>query len=399
LKKLASVLLLAFLAGFILLSGCMGPQEIVEHPNGGLPAEPGKGVPPLVPEPQAKDDGILEGLGLVSEIPVEFQLEVDLVYSGDGKPAYSYLGAFAMLAREKDSSINFQDIVAASGVGTQALHLEEENLLVDGYSVAAMSNAAKNLGFEYYLSGLSGVTFTNDLGSDLALQAKEKFALASAEDSLGLLKRLIASGVPVAVNLDVYYLRDALASHSLQWQETIGALEGKHKSHFFVVTGFDEETIYLNDSTEKDSKFGKDVGVPLSGFESAWENGNHNLVEEEFRLGPNWMLFLGSERQAEKSYVEIARWNAEVSKEAALNIASFAANPNVDERHNCVEMQVARVHFSNWLRAHGFHSAADKFNSSGIFFKRLCLSLANQNRDLESIASVEEAGLNYLEVV
>ena len=393
-------ILLASLALFILLSGCTKPQEIVEHPNGGLPAEPGEGVPPLVPEPQPEgEEELLEELGLVPGLPNKHQLDVDLVYSSDGKPAYSYLGAFAMLARWKDSSINFQDIVAASGVGTQAVHLRAENLLYDGYSLEAVSNAAENLGFEYYLAGWEMTTFTNELAPELMLKAKKTVTLDSPEESLALLKRLVASGIPVVVNLDVYYLRDSLAEHSSQWQETISSLEGKHKSHFFVVTGFDDDLIYLNDSTEKDPRFGKDLAVPLAGFETAWASGDHKLIEEEYRLGPDWMLFLGNERGREKSHLEIARWNAEESQEAALNIESFAANPNVREQHNCVEMQVARVYFSNWLRAHGFHSAADKFNSSGIFFKRLCLSFANQNKELENIAAVEEAGLNYLEVV
>ena len=155
----------------------------------------------------------------------------------------------------------------------------------------------------------------------------------------------------------------------------------------------------MNDSAEKDAKYGRDIGVPVAAFEAAWQNGDHALVKEDYRLGPNWMLFLGDERGQAKSYVELASWNAEQASRAALAIKSFASRPNVDSQHNCVEMHVARVSFSNWLRAHGFHAAADKFNASGIFFKRLCLSAATQSRNLESIAEVEEAGLRYLEVV
>ena len=86
--------------------------------------------------------------------PAKAQLDVPIIYSGyDGIPGLCYLGAAAMLVKYDHTEVDFADVVALSGVGSSALHLDYPEMSVLSTRLADQSIVymANNMGASYVL--------------------------------------------------------------------------------------------------------------------------------------------------------------------------------------------------------------------------------------------------------
>ncbi len=334
-------------------------------------------------------------LNLVPEPLTEKMLDVELIYSGADQPGLCYLGSYAMLARFNDSSIEFTDVNANSGFGTNALYIPEVNILSDGLFLQSIGYAAMNQGFDYYIAALKGARITDDfMASDFAKEAKEVISLETEDEVFNLLKRLISSGIPVEVHLDCNFVKEALITYTSYWQTIFDYHEtylNKHADHYFVVTGYDQNFVYLNDPTEKKAGMGKDIPADISNFLEAWANGNHQSFELGAGIGPYWMLFLG-ERGTAKSTDELLLWNKDFAVKAPDEIRQAADNPNIDPLLHCSNMYRARKEFGTLLEQAGYAEAGKMFLQAADLFRGLCQS-SDPKADLQSIADLQEQSL------
>lgn len=367
-RNLVSVLVVLTLALFLVMVSC---------------------APSVTPAP------LLAGLNLVAEPLTEKRLDVELVYSGADQPGLCYLGSYVMLAKFNDSNIDFTDVVANSGFGTNALYIPAVNILSDGLFLQSIGYAAINQGFDYYLAALEGARITDDfMASDLPKEAKEVISLETEDEVFNLLKRLISSGIPVEVHLDCTFVKEALITHTSYWQTIFDYHEtylNKHADHYFVVTGYDQNFVYLNDPTEKKAGMGKNIPADISNFLEAWANGNHPSFELGAGIGPYWMLFLG-ERVMAKNADEILSWNKDFAVKAPNEIRQAADNPNIDSLLHCSNMYRARKEFGTFLEQAGYAEAGNMFLQAAELFRGLCQS-SNPKADLLGIADLQEQTL------
>lgn len=394
--KFISVLLALALVLFLVITSCTPSSEppTETSPPPSEPSTPSSPEPSTPSEPEPPPP-LLAELNLVDEPLAEKRLEVELVYSGADEPALCYLGSYAMLAKFNDSSIDFTDVVANSGMATSTLYVPGVNLLTEGLFLWGIGQAATNQGFDYYLAALEGATIADDfMSSDLPKKAKEVISLESEDELFELLKRLISSGIPVEVHLDCNFIKDALTTYTSYWQTILAYHEtylNKHADHYFVVTGYDQNFVYLNDPTEKAAGMGKDIPVNTSDFLEAWANGNHPSFELGAGIGPYWMLFLG-ERGAAKSTTEVLSWNRGFAVDAPDEIRAAADNPNIDSLLHCSNMYRERKEFGTFLKQNGYQEAGDMFIEASELFEGLCSS-SNQKADLLRIADLQEQAL------
>jgi len=395
--KFVSVLTSLILVLFLVMTSCAPSSAPAPSPT--PPVTPEPSLPPS-PEPSPEPSPaapILAELNLPAEPLVEKKLNVEKIYSGsDYEPALCYLGSYAMLANFANSSIDFADVIANSGYGTSALYIAPANMLVEGYFLWSIGLAAGNQGFDYYIAALTGAAITDDfLAPDLPREAKQVFWMESEDEVFNLLKRLISSGIPVEVYLDCNFVKEALVANTSYWETIFNFHEtylgSRHASHYFVATGYDESFVYLNDPTEKQAGMGKDIPVDISGFLSAWQNGNHPTFAEEERIGPYWMLFLGKKGTA-KSLDELLSWNKDIAVKAPEEIRKAADNPNINSLIHCGNMYRARQEFGAFLKRNGYQEAGDIFIEIAELFSGLCQS-QNQQADLLRIADLQEQAL------
>ena len=346
-------------------------------------------VPAETPEAPASP---LASLGLVDEPANEAKLDVALVYSGGEAAGFCYLGSYAMLAKYADPGITFTDVIANSGVATSAVYMAPMNLLMNEFSIGSMGVAAGNQGFDYYLAALKGAQLTDEFfAADLVTDARQPLAMDSGEEAFELLKKLISSDIPVMVHLDISYLKDELSSQSSYLGDVFRFSGPGDVDHYMVVTGYNQDTIYLNDPTEPAPGKGKDIQVAVSGFMSAWENGNSPSLNEDARIGPYWMLFLG-ERGPARSAAELIAWNKEIGRGAPAAIRQAAERPNINDVMHCNEMYRARKEYGTFLKQNGHASAGDMFLEAAELFGKLCQS-SSQQADLLKIADLQEQAL------
>jgi hypothetical protein len=382
--KFASVLLALALVLFLVITSCTPSSPPASEPS--APSEPSSPEPPTT---------LLAELNLVDEPLAEKRLDVELVYSGADEPALCYLGSYAMLAKFNDTSIDFTDVVANSGMAASTLYVSGVNILTEGLFLWGIGLAAINQGFDYYIAALEGARITDDfMASDLPKKAKAVILLESEDEMFELLKRLISSDIPVEVHLDCNFIKDALITHTSYWKTILTYHEtylDKHADHYFAVTGYDQNFVYLNDPTEKKAGMGKDIPVDISSFLEAWANGNHPSFELGAGIGPYWMLFLG-QRGTAKSTDELLSWNRDFATKAPHEIRKAADNPNIDSLLHCSNMYRERKEFGTFLKQNGYQEAGDMFIEAGELFEGLCSS-SNQKADLLRIADLQEQAL------
>lgn len=345
-------------------------------------------------------------------IPQAYQLNVPRVFTGEvlkeketeEAPGLCYLGAFAMLALFDDPDLDFTEIVAYSGIGVTAKNVVPGRGLSNDLQGNSIITVAENLGYNFGLGFLSGGkdSISDDLpppppgtsppplppppppaGSEPPTQfdfkesAKEVEYFSNKEEATLYLKSIISSDKPVLVHLDLYYVTDDFAKISPSW-----AWEKFHASHFMIVTGYDENYVYINDPTDSDLAI-KNMPASYKNFLEAWENGANPQMEGH-KLGPYWMLYL-KDKAKRKSIKEIIAWNKEISENAAFEIRK-ALNYYI-----IGEMAAGRLEFAEFLERNGYQNTADLYREAGnLYLKRPTID------ELSLIADKEEEARNSL---
>ena len=359
----------------------------------------------------SEEEPSLEEKGKV--IPQAYQLNVPRVFTGEvlkeketeEGPGLCYLGAFAMLALFDDPDLDFTEIVAYSGIGVTAKNVVPFIGLTNDFQGNSIITGAENLGYNFGLGLLSGGKDSiNHLpppppppppgtsppppppapppaGSEPPTQfnfkesAKEVKYFSNKEEATRYLKSIISSDKPVLVHLDLYYVTDDFAKISPSW-----AWEKFHASHFMTVTGYDENYVYINDSTDSDLAI-KNMPASYKNFLEAWENGANPRMEGH-KLGPYWMLYL-KDKDKRKSIEEIMAWNKEISKNTAFEIRE-ALNYYI-----IGEMAVGRLEFTKFLERNGYQNAANLYREAGnLYLKKPTTD------ELSLIADKEEEARN-----
>jgi len=330
-----------------------------------------------------------------TQSPADYQLDVELVYSGNqDRTSLCYLGSFSMLVKYQEPEIEFCDIVAASGIGTSAGYVDDEEsaFLGNGIGEACIILLSNNLNTSFTLGLKDG---GNDSASyypsqlRFGSQAKKVIYFDDAEDSFAYLKSVVSSGNPVAVYVDCYYLYDDFALASDFWKNS---MEKDHYDHYMVVTGYDKNNVYLNDPTDP-TEAAANIPAKIENFMEAWEK----VSEIAQKLGPFWMIYL-SDPVSQKPFNEIIGWNIDISKDAVSEIRKFAEKPNSLES-TCFllnELGRARTEFSNYLKKNGMAEPASLYQESGDIFSEIAFNMSVTTEKLNMIINKESEAMQLL---
>jgi len=363
-----------------LIVDASGPPQAIE---GEAAPSPEVAAPPMLDLPPAPDSA---------------HLDVPVVYSGlDGTPGMCYLGAFAMLVKYEHPELDFADVVAFSGVGSNALYLDFPDMpstLTNRYTDVSMINTARNMEAPYVLGfgrGGNGSDPFQPAGIDFEDNAAGLISFAGGDEALDTLKRAVASEGPVVVFLDLYTVHDDFAAASSFWRDVLGK---DHASHYMVVTGYDAETVYLNDPTDPTSA-AANLPADVENFMQAW--GNTLDMPDAPPIGPYWMIFL-AEPGSVPATEEVIAWNVETARDAPSEIRQFAQNPgNSDSACFMMgEMARGRMEFANYLERNGWAEAAAGYRQSGTLLAEAAAQRQTDPAILEEIAALEEAALASL---
>lgn len=289
-------------------------------------------------------------------------------------PALCYLGAFAMIAIYDNPSLDISDIIAYSGVGSNA-NTDIEGI-GNGFREKAIINAAENLGYDYFLAAKSGGLFDSMMARFKSSAAEVK-SFKDEEEALSYIKSVIDSGKPVEVHLDTYYVIDDFRKISESWRRD---WDKGHYSHFMVVTGYDNENVYINDPTDSDLTI-KDIKVPVNNFLDAWENGDKVMGAQ---LGPYWMLYIKGKEKG-KSTKEIIEWNYEISANAASKIKAAKKGSNG-------ELGVGRKQFGIFLERNNYKEAGKLYKEAAEIY----LKDPEDSASYKEIADKEEQARGLL---
>ena len=370
---------------------------IIEQPSPPVEEEP------VAAEPEISGNPVQPLIG--GPAPKEHRLDVSWFYAGtaingDSKPSYDYLGGLTQILSYHNPEIDFSDVVAASGTGTSAYY-DPARGLTNFWEEASVIHALKNLGYEYELG-------VGRLGPDLAMQSQDSnrdterrtdldfdnsaaniITFDSTERALNCIRTVIASGNPVLVHLDTIFVRDELRQSSRTWGLKH---EPVHESHFFVVTGYDEVNIYLNDPSNPEPS-GKDMWVPVGNFMQAWKEGSNDLIPGP-KMGPYWMLRpLG--RNAAKTPQEIVAWNKEISTDVAAQIKRGYPSDAEFYTEQVADIARGRQEFAKFLKKNGYMKAGDLYQQAADGYAALRAGQSDIY-STEAIAALEKQGLGEL---
>jgi len=329
--------------------------------------------------------------------PDDARLEVPIIYSGHNDiPGLCYLGAAAMLVKYDHPEIDFADVIALSGVGSSALHLDfpEMSMLSTRLADQSIVYMANNMQASYVLGYKSGGT-----GSDPFYPANLPFEDYAAhlvnfnngEDALDFLTRAVGSGHPVMVFLNMYYVHDDFSRTSEYWKIFLG----KDKApHYMVVTGFQNNLIVLNDPTDP-TEAATSLTVNTENFIQAWEETLD--FPDAPPLGPYWMFFFSEPGNIPKD-TTVINLNLENAIGAPLEIRNFA--DSIDDSENALflllELANARLKFADYLERNGWLDAAENFRLSGNLFIEIVTDRKVDPTILNEIATLEEEALASL---
>ncbi len=330
--------------------------------------------------------------------PESIYLDVPLIYSGmDSLPGLCYLGAASMLVKYEHPELDFSDIIALSGMGSSALHIDFETM------PSMLTNAYMDQGIVFMLNNLSA-DFVLGLkrggqGSDTFQPAMLPFednaayqlTFESSENAVTALKSILGSGKPIMVHLDLFYVHDDFAATSEFWREFLGK---DHGSHFMVLTGFDADTFYLIDPTDP-TDAADELSTSTKNLLLAWENTTD--IPNAPPLGPYWMIYIEKSGTVPDVEVVIDK-NLEKGNDAPAEIRSFAEKPDNSER-TCfllLELGNTRLKFGEYLLQNGFQEAGNLYIQSGTLLIEMAQGQNVQREILENIANLEEQALTLL---
>lgn len=329
--------------------------------------------------------------------PDEAQLDVPIIYSGyDSMPGLCYLGAAGMLVKYHHPEIDFADVVALSGVGSSVLHLDfpEISMLSTRLADQSIVYMASNMGASYVLGYERGGT-----GSDpfypvsLAFEdhAAHLVSIENGEDALDFLTRTVASGYPVMVYLNLYYVYDDFSQSSDYWKEY---LRKDKAPHYVTVTGFQHNTIIINDPTDP-TEAATSLTTSTENFIQAW--GETLDFSNAPPLGPYWMLFFNDPGSVPED-TTVINMNVESGAGASSEIRSFAKRLDVSEGAFFLlsELANARLKFADYLERNGWLDAAGNYRSSGALLAKMVAERRTDPLVLNEVAALEETALASL---
>jgi len=305
---------------------------------------------------------------IVEDIPEVQRLNVHVIDSTlNGQPGLCYLGSFAMLVKYHNPDMDFADVLAYSGIGSNAINnnIDGGNVLTTGIVEAGIIYGANNLNSDYIIGAKRGGFI-----SDPYIPPVENFedyaykvlSFADEKEALLYLKSLLTLGYPVDVALNTLYIYDDLSKASDFWK----GCQKEETGHFLVVTGYDKEFLYLNDPNGY-----SDIPVKIDNFMLAWEKASEL---EAPPLGPYWMFALIGPGNT-KDGKEIIEWNLEISRNTTEQMERFALDPSDSPftRFSFREIATARINYAGFLTKHGFDEAAELYNRSTAIFSELGL--------------------------
>ena len=325
-------------------------------------------------------------------------LDVPLIYSGYNKmPGLCYLGSAGMLVRYAHPEIDFSDVVAFSGVGSSALHLdfpEMPSALISPYMDQSIVFMANNLGMPFVLGFQSGGVGSDNFqpaalpfeeNSSNLLQVADK---AQAEKTL---KQALSAGYPVLVYLNMYPVHDNFSEDSLFWRDVLGKDQA---SHYMVVKGYDAQSVYLNDPTDPTDAAG-DLSASWDNFLDAWED-TTNIINAP-PLGPFWSLFF-TEKGEIPPIMDVISLNLEKAIKAPSEIRSFAKKPDDDpfSLFLLLELANARIQYGNYLSQNKYPEAGSLYIQSGRLLETMVIDGSVNTDSLLLAADFEEQALKIL---
>ncbi|MFH0767976.1 MAG: hypothetical protein V1932_00210 [Chloroflexota bacterium] len=389
-KRLLFVILLTML----LYTGCI--QRVAETPT------PSQVETPATTEtltststPDEKEPTPLEELELrlVETAPPSYRLEVSPLFVDGG---LCFAGSLAVLAKYTDSSVEPEDIIGYGGLGPIGYYSsEQQKFVIRGQNLApsTIALAARNLGFDIIMGiakdGRIDGTTTDGINITLESQANNITYYYSDDEAFDFLKRVIASGYPVAVHLNIIEVMSDFASISNDWVKRMKSFSSlPNKSEFMVVTGYDEANVYLIDPIDP----GKPTNLltRTDNFLAAW-NVPKNMVGSN--VGPYWMIYI-TKSGDRKQVNDILTWNKQRSVNVPSDIRLWAEQAT-DETVNTFTSQdfahisAARSIYAKFLDKNGRHESAFSYEQSSKLWEGLSKSL-NLSDDLREIADLEE---------
>lgn len=319
------------------------------------------------------DDDLCEDIN-IDEEEVEEE-SVDKEY----RAGLCYLGSFAMLAIYEDSRLDLADVIAYSGVGSNAKY-DSNRGLGNGYGESSIISAAKNLGYTYAVGIKQGKKANTPIANFESSASDVKYFKDEGE-AFDYLKRIIDSGKPVEVHLNTYYVGDDFKKGSDFWRNH---WIKKPTSHFMVVTGYDDNYVYINDPTDPDLSI-KNMKAPTKNFLEAWKNGADPKIDGA-QVGPYWMLHINENNGQRKSTKEIIAWNKEVSSNAVSQIRK------ANKKGFNSELGFGRREFGNFLIEKGYSSAGKLYKEAADIY----LTDPEDSASFKEIAEKEEQARGLL---
>jgi len=325
-------------------------------------------------------------------------LDVPLLYSGSNDlPGLCYLGAAGMLAKYQQPALDFSDIIALSGMGSSALHLNFSGYpsrLISPYMDQSMVFLAENLEMPFALGTLSGGLPSDTFQpANLPFEKHAEYVMeyADSEEALTTLKQALSAGYPVVVYLNLFYVHEDFAEDSTFWRDVLGKDQA---SHYMVVKGYDAQYVYFNDPTDPTNAAGA-LSARWETFMEAWEQ--TGLIPDAPQLGPFWTFFLTDTGSVPGTEMVISL-NLEKAIDAPKELRSFANTPDNDPMtlFLLLELANARKQYSQYLAAHGYADASDVYAQSGTLMEEMAVSRNVKPENINQCADLEAEAIQLL---
>lgn len=297
---------------------------------------------------------------------------------------YCYLESFSMQVAFIDNTIPVEEVFAFAGLGAPLFYSSFNKAFEPNESYVTYNHldALLNYGLNYVLGSSSSAGY-----SQLYDNAYGKISYATEAGALNYLQAAICSDRPVQVHIDLGYLP------SLSKYAPIDPGQG---SHFILVTGYDPDGIYLNETwlDEADQNQYKNFEVPLDEFLQAWQKGGEIAAGEVTQTGPYWMCFLdetpGSALPEKKTLEQILT----AQKALAANV-STTINNNLDSDYSgshWTKIADVKALFGDYLTNNGYAGSGAAYTELEGFYDACVGMTTTQIRtQLETVIEPKEA--------
>lgn len=285
---------------------------------------------------------VLKELGVIRELRPQVQLDIPHVYS----EGVSSLASLSGVLKAYEPDLVAADIVFYSGPIYEQIKEERggrvRTVNVPMRSSTLLLSTVDNLGCEAFV-GYNKMGFKELKRSYLQEGVQNRYQEFKNEaEAFKLLKRILSSEAPVIANIDT---------------EFIGEQAG---SEFVVVTGYDADNVYINDSSKTMEEDGKDRPIKTADFLKSWSSG-------QVKSTPNVMLFIRKVK-TKKPDVEIL---AQIKKECQV-ISSYL-NKDADGLEKSIISPESFKSFGElgsakrgalaiYLKKKNFEGASDRYN-------------------------------------